>query len=149
MMNISQYLDPKLILLSLDKTERNEILETLIDKLYREGKLKQKNAFYRAILEREKIVSTSLGIGVAIPHAKLPAYNDFFIAMAVLKQEIDWGGFDHTPVRLVFMIGGPDNKPTEYLQLLSAFTGIIRNEDVRKKILTANSPDAIMALFKT
>jgi nitrogen PTS system EIIA component len=50
---------------------------------------------------------------------------------------------------LVFMIGGPDDKQTEYLQILSSLTGALKDEDRRKKMLTLNSPDAIVDLFKS
>lgn len=148
MFSISKYLDPKLVVISLQATDCEEILKKLVDLLYDAGKLPEKEPFYNAILEREKIVSTAIGMGVAIPHAKLPMYDDFFIAIATLKKEVDWGAFDSSPVRLVFMIGGPDDKPTEYLQILSTLTTIIKNEELRKKMLTLNSNEAIISLFK-
>lgn len=146
MINISKYLDPRLII-ELQVNGRDEALRTMVDLLQDAGKLRDKELFYSAILERERIVSTGIGMGVAIPHAKLPFYNDFFIAIALLKEGIEWHAIDGTPVRLIFMIGGPDDKQTEYLQILSTLTTVIKKEELRKKILTLNSPPAIIGLF--
>lgn len=146
MVKIARYLDPKRILF-LDVHTRDEALHAMIDKLDSTGKLKDKNSFYEGIMDREKIVSTGIGMGVAIPHAKLPDYDDFFIAIGILHRGVDWHALDGVPVRLIFMIGGPDDKQTEYLQILSSLTAALKDEERRKKLLTLNSPDAIIDLF--
>ncbi len=143
---ISKYLDPKLIT-RLDVDDRDGALRVLVEKLDQAGKLKDKEHFYNAIVEREKIVSTGIGVGIAVPHAKLSGYETFFIAIGVHSKGIPWEAIDNIPVRIVFMIGGPDDKQTEYLQLLSRLTLAIKDEERRKKILQFTSPDDIIALF--
>lgn len=132
----------------LDVESRDEVLTKLVDLLYAEGKVDSKESFLRAIMERERVVSTAVGMGVAIPHAKVPGYEKFFIAIGLLKKGVDWGAIDHVPVRLVFMIGGPDDKQTEYLQLLSTLTSAIKEEERRKAILKAALPEKIVLLFE-
>jgi nitrogen PTS system EIIA component len=148
MIKISKYLDPQLVT-HLDVETRDEALYALVELLYKAGKLQDKNFFYDAIIEREKIVSTGIGMGTAIPHAKLSAFDDFFIAIGVLRKGLDWNALDGAPVRLIFMIGGPDDKQTEYLQILSGLTQAIKDEQIRKKMLTLNSPTDIINLFNT
>lgn len=144
---ISKFLNPNLVkLLTVD--DRDSALRTLVDLLDEEGKLKDKDAFYQAILEREHIVSTGIGMGVAVPHAKLSGYETFFIAIGIHPKGIAWDALDGVPVRLVFMIGGPDDKQTEYLQLLSRLTLAIKDEERRKKILQLTNPEDIIALFR-
>lgn len=145
-MKISKYLHENLIFF-LDANSRDDALQKLTDLVFREGKLEDKQFFYDAILEREKIVSTGIGMGVAIPHAKLAGFEGFFIALAVLSKGVEWNALDEAPVRLIFMIGGPDDKQTEYLQILSTLTTVIKNEERRKKILTSHSPVEIAKLF--
>ena len=144
---ISKYLNPKLVK-QLNVESRDEALQALVDLLDNEGKLLNKEAFHQAILERERIVSTGIGMGVAVPHAKLSGYSTFFIAIGIHHKGIPWDALDGVPVRLVFMIGGPDDKQTEYLQLLSRLTLAIKDEERRKKILQLNNPEDIIALFK-
>lgn len=147
-MLISHYMDPQLVLF-LNTLTRDETLQQLVHHIYTCGKLDNKEAFYQAIIEREKIVSTGIGMGVAIPHAKLPFYDQFFIAIGVLQKPVDWHALDGAPVRLVFMIGGPDDKQTEYLQILSGLTQAIKDEERRKKLLSLQQPTAMIELFQT
>lgn len=146
MVKIFRYLDPNLVLF-FDAKTRDETLKILVEKLDKEEKLHSKSIFFDAIMDREKIVSTGIGMGVAIPHAKLPDYNDFFICIGILNKGVDWQAIDGAPVRLIFMIGGPDDKQTEYLQILSNLTMALKDEERRKKTLTLNSPTAIIELF--
>ena len=147
-MTLAQYMDKQLITFS-NAFSRDEILKELTHLIYEAGRIKDKKQFFEAILKREKIVSTAIGMNVAIPHAKLSGYDQFFIAIAILKQSVAWQSLDGSTVRMVFMIGGPDDKQTEYLQLLSQLTQIVKDEEVRKNLLTSSSPIDIIKLFQT
>ncbi|NGX56287.1 MAG: PTS system fructose-specific EIIABC component [Candidatus Anoxychlamydiales bacterium] len=132
----------------LKSKNRNEAISEMIDALDKKNVFKDKNKFYQAIIEREKIISTGIGMGVAIPHAKLDDLDDFFIAIGILKQTgIDWKSIDKNPVRIIFMIGGPESKQNEYLQLLSKLTIAIREVDLRKNILRLKAKEDILKLF--
>ncbi len=146
MHNITDYIEPQLISF-LDTETREETLSALVDLLEESGKLNDKEQFHKAVIDRENIVSTGIGMGVAIPHAKLSTYDDFFIAIGVLKKGVDWDALDHAPVRLVFLIGGPDDKQTEYLQILSSLTQALKDEERRKKMLNLASSDEILKVF--
>ncbi len=144
---ISNYLDERLVLF-LNADSRDDALAQLIQVLEKEGKLKNVKVFHDAILEREKIVSTGIGLGVAIPHAKLQGYEDFFIAIGIQRKKgIEWNALDGAPVRLIFMIGGPDNRQTEYLKILSHLTMAIKNEERRKKLLKTFDTAEVISLF--
>ncbi|MCX6994601.1 MAG: PTS sugar transporter subunit IIA [Chlamydiae bacterium] len=98
-------------------------------------------------MDREELVSTGLGMGVAVPHAKVSILSDFFIAIAVLKKGVDWGALDKAAVRLVVMIGGPANRPGDYLQILSRITLTLKAEELRKKILQLTDAQEIIDLL--
>jgi PTS system nitrogen regulatory IIA component len=144
---IFEYMDEKLIFF-LSANSRDEALRTLVDLTAENIDLPNPEAFYQAICDREKLISTGIGMGVAIPHAKMPEYEHFFITIGILQKGVDWHALDQTPVRMIFLIGGPDDKQTEYLQVLSHLTLLIKNEEIRKKMLTLNSKRAILDLFK-
>ena len=146
-MTISSYLDARRVLF-LSEGNRDDALLALVNLLDKSGKLQDKEAFYQAILEREKIVSTGIGMGVAIPHAKLTGYEDFFIAIGIQgRPGIEWNSLDGGPVRLIFMIGGPENRQTEYLKILSHLTMAIKDEQRRKKLFKAISSQEVIDLF--
>lgn len=132
----------------LNVDTRDEALQQLAHAAYVKNKVADEKLFYEALIEREKIVSTGIGMGVAIPHAKLSTYNRFFIILGILQRPVEWEALDTSPVRIVFMIGGPDDKQNEYLQLLSNLTFIIKNQEKRKAILALNDPDLILALLQ-
>lgn len=144
---ISDYLDKRLVVF-LKSEKRDDVLLELVTVLDKASKLKNAELFYNAILEREKIVSTGIGLAVAIPHAKLEGYDEFFIAIGIKRNNgVEWNALDAAPVRLVFMIGGPENKQTEYLKILSHLTMAIKNEERRKKLMKACTPEEVIELF--
>lgn len=147
MIRITDYLDPRLVAF-LNVDTRDEAINELVTLIHKTGRLQDKYAFYDAIIEREKIVSTGIGMGAAIPHAKLSTYEDFFIAIGILRKGLDWNSLDGSPVRIIFLIGGPDDKQTEYLQILSKLTQLIKDDQIRKKMLTLNSPEGMIELLK-
>ncbi|MGE0197622.1 MAG: PTS sugar transporter subunit IIA [Simkaniaceae bacterium] len=135
----------------LDASSRDEALHQLVDALGDTGEIQDRDRFYDAIVKREQVASTGVGMGVAIPHAKLKDFNHFFLAIGVQKgkEGIKWDALDKAPpVRLIFMIGGPDNKQNEYLKILSDLTKAIKDEDRRKNILNAESREQVVGLFE-
>lgn len=146
-LSIARYLEKPLIVF-LEEETREEAIASLVERLDVEGKLTDRDRFHQAILEREKIVSTGIGIGVAIPHAKMSHCSDFFIAIGIQKNKgIDWDALDGSLVRLIFMIGGPDNKQTEYLKILSHLTQSIKDEHRRKRLLRCSCESEVLDLF--
>ncbi len=147
MVRLSNYIDERLILF-LDATTKEEVLKQLVELAVTTKELPAKDRFYQAILDREQLVSTAIGMGVAIPHAKLPVYSDFFVAIGILRRGVDWNAIDDSLVRLVFLIGGPDDHQTDYLKLLSSLTVAMRDEQLRRRLVTATSPQAVAAILK-
>jgi len=147
-LKISDYLNIDNIAF-LEAKKRNDVILELVDLLYKSKKIRNKDQFYKKIIEREKIVSTGIGMGVAIPHAKFNEDDDFFIAVGILKtHKINWNSIDNLPVRLIFMIGGPEIKQNEYLQLLSKLTIVIKDENIRRSILKATNKQEIIKQFR-
>jgi nitrogen PTS system EIIA component len=147
-MSITDYLDDRLVVFLQSEAQLSSIDE-LIEALDLAHQLKDKEKFHQAILNREKIVSTGIGLGVAIPHAKLPEYEQFFIAIGVQEgRGIEWNSLDGSQVHLIFMIGGPDNRQTDYLNILSRLTMAIKDSARRKALLKATSAQQVIDLFK-
>ena len=144
---IADYLALKNILF-LDVATREDAISKLVSNLDIKAKI-DKKVFYKAVITRENIVSTGVGMGVAIPHAKMEDIPDFFISIGVQKQEgLGWDAIDKSLVHLVFLIGGPHERKEEYLQILSHLTAIIKNEFLRKKIMKSSSQEEILALLQ-
>lgn len=148
MLKIGDYLDENSVIF-FQASSQKEALEKLVKKAFDQNKVTDFELFLKKVEDREKIVSTGVGLSVAIPHAKLQGYDDFFIIVGILSKGIDWHAIDGHPVRIIFLIGGPDDKQNEYLQILSTLTSLIKEEDFRKKLLTTNSPKDIVNFLST
>lgn len=145
---LAHYIHQGAVLL-LPSLQRDEAIGALCDALVQQGILGQKRAFFDSVLHREKIVSTGVGLGVAIPHAKTNFIEDFFIALGVVQGEgIAWDALDNKPVHLILLIGGPERAQNQYLHILSRLTEIIRDENLRKSIIEAKDTQEVLSYFE-
>lgn len=147
MIQLADYVDERMIVF-LDAATKEEVIAQLVDLAISTKELPAKERFHQAILDREQLVSTAIGMGVAVPHAKLPIYSDFFVAVAILHRGVEWNAIDDTLVRVVFLIGGPDNRQTDYLKILSSVTSIIRDERLRRQLIRSTTPSAVAAILR-
>lgn len=131
----------------LDAPTRKEAIEQLLAQVEKQHRWVDPKAFHKAILDREQIVSTSIGLGVAIPHARIDSCKEFFVLLGILKTGVEWESVDHLPVRLVFLVGGPEDKPTEYLQLLSEVTLVVKDDKFRKELLKQKDAEGVFELL--
>ncbi len=143
MKSLSRLISPDRIV-RLDETSKNDCLRSLVRTLARSGGLDDQEAIYQTILEREKLLSTGFGLGLAIPHAKLRVVKDFLVGLGIHEQGVDFDSLDEEPVRILVMILGPDQRQDEYLKVLSRVTAFLK--DNREKLLDLQSADEIYEL---
>lgn len=129
----------------VEKTDKVSVITELAAKSLTLGKVADPDEFYAALMERETLMSTGIGLGVAIPHAKLSSIRDFFVTVGVLRQPVEWDALDRKPVGLVFLIGGPDASQGAYLQILAQIMLVIKNDARLMKLKAATSAEEIIA----
>ncbi|BDU51459.1 hypothetical protein HLVA_20280 [Haliovirga abyssi] len=132
----------------LETTGVKDTLEVMIAKAKEKGHIKDIEEFKNAIFEREDIVSTGIGLGIAMPHAKLDDIDEFFIIVGVAKQGLDWDSIDRKPVGVVFLIGGPEGKQKKYLKIISKLMLLVKNESRREKLFNSKKAEDIVDIFK-
>jgi mannitol/fructose-specific phosphotransferase system IIA component (Ntr-type) len=113
-----------------------EIVETLASA----PEVSDRERLLAAVLEREKIVSTGIGLGVAVPHAKIPEVSEFVVAYGRSKEGVDFGSIDDRPVHHVVLIVGPPDRQQRYLQFLATVTLKLKQPELRDALEKA--PDA-------
>jgi len=129
---------------------KEEALRELVDLMATSKAVADKDALMRAILEREKTLSTGVGIGVAVPHAMIPDVNDFVIAIGRSHKGIEFGALDEKPVLIIVMIAASDKHSRgEYLKVLARLMQKLRNKEFRRKVMFARNPKEIRAAFLT
>jgi PTS system nitrogen regulatory IIA component len=133
-----------------DKEDQHSALCLLVNQLVKEGKLKDPEGFYGALLQREKVVSTGIGMGIALPHAKMGGIEEFFLSIGIISGKgIAWGSIDALNVRLIVLIGGPDGKHKEYLKNLSQITHFLKDEERRERLMNATTAEDVVKIFET
>jgi fructose-specific phosphotransferase system IIA component len=147
-MKISDILDEKLVVTNLPGNEKEEIIDGLIRIVSQSSKVLDKDKVRTAIFEREKIMSTGVGNGFAIPHGKTDAVSDIVAAFGVTAHPIQYQSLDEKPVRLVFLLVGKDNLVGPHIKLLSRISRLMNKEEFRNKLLEAKSPREIILTFK-
>jgi fructose-specific phosphotransferase system IIA component len=147
-MKISDILTEDLVVAGLEGKSKNEIIDAMVTIVARSPKVLDRDKIRDAIFEREKIMSTGVGNGFAIPHGKTDAVSDIVAAFAVTNGPIDYDSLDEKPVRLVFLLVGKDNLVGPHIKLLSRISRLMNKEEFRQKLLTAGSAPKILELFR-
>ena len=147
-MKISDILTEDLVVTGMEGKTKEAILNGLIDLLAKSPKVLDGEKVRKAIFEREKIMSTGVGNGFAIPHGKTDAVTDIVAAFAVTADPIDYQSLDEKPVRLVFLLVGKDNLVGPHIKLLSRISRLMNKEEFRQKLLEQNSPREVLDLFR-
>ena len=124
---------------SLSSQDKFDAIRELIHKAPVFAGLGCRAELEEAVIQRERILSTGLGRGVAVAHGTTNTIEDIVIALGISEQGIDFDSFDNTPVHLLFVITNPPGRQMEYLVALSAVTRLVRDEAFRES-LRATAP---------
>jgi len=147
-MKITDILNESVIRTNLSGASKDEIINAMIELAATQKQVVDKARMRSAIFEREKIMSTGVGSGFAIPHGKTDAVSDIVAAFAVTAQPIDYQSLDDQPVRLVFLLVGRDNMVGPHIKLLSRISRLMNKEDIRKQLLEAETPNDVLEIFR-
>jgi len=128
--------------------DKDDLLKVMVDLAGNSNKLKDKERALKEIIHREEIMSTGIGFGVALPHAKTGAVEDTIIAIGVLAEAIDFQSLDNVPVNLVFLILGRENNVGLHLKLLSRISHLMNNAEFKEKLIVAKDEITAYNLIK-
>lgn len=129
----------------LETNSKEEALSQLLELLSKSRAVKDPAALRRAVFAREVLMSTGVGYGVAVPHAKIPTVESFVVAVGIAPEGVAYGSsLDDAPVRLVVMIAGPERSQEGYLKLLSTLMKFIKSE--KGKVLSSTTPQDVCRL---
>jgi PTS system fructose-specific IIC component len=146
---ISDILTEDFVVVGLDVSTKEDAINALVDIIAKSDKVKNANKVREAVFEREKIMTTGVGKGFAVPHGKTDAVTDIVAAFAITKKPIDYESLDGEPVRLIFLIVGRDNMVGPHIKLLSRVSKLMNDNNFREKLLNAKTPKEVVELFKT
>ncbi len=144
---ISELLQENFIDLDLDVVSKNEAIAKLSNLLCSSGKVSDHTDFVKAVMEREKLGSTAIGAGIAIPHARANTVNEVSIAFARSGRGIDFNSVDGDPVHLIFLLAAPIESGSLYLKLLARISRLLRYQDLIEDLKKATSKEEIVKII--
>ena len=147
-MKISEILEEKLVVTNLPGNTKDQIINAMVDLVSQSPKVIDKDKVRSAIFEREKIMSTGVGNGFAIPHGKTDAVSDIVACFGITAEPIDYQSLDDKPVRLIFLLVGKDNLVGPHIKLLSRISRLMNKEEFRNKLLGIQTPKEVLETFR-
>lgn len=145
-MEIEDLLNQTGVIARLRATSKKQVLQELAKRAADATGLPERQIF-EVLLERERLGTTGVGNGIAIPHGKLPGLKQLFGMFARLEQPVDFDAIDEQPVDLIFLLLAPEAAGADHLKALARVSRLLRDRAVCEKLRGANQPDAIYALL--
>lgn len=126
---------------------KHPVIEELVEIISTSELITSREAFRRAVLDREAVMSTGIGMGVAIPHARIPEVKDFVLAVGRSEHPIAFDSFDGGPVFIVIMIAANTNQQNDYLRVVARLVRVLRNSNNRRQVLEAKTPKEVRQIL--
>ena len=145
-MEITDLVTPAAVVASLKATSKKQAVQELAR---RAGELtgEQERAIFDVLLERERLGTTGVGDGVAIPHGKLPNLRRLVGVFARLERPIDFEAIDEQPVDLIFLLLAPGTAGADHLKALARVSRLLRDRQMREKLRGSETREALYALL--
>jgi fructose-specific phosphotransferase system IIA component len=146
-MKLSKFCDETLVSFDLQSTAKDDVLQELAGLVGSSRMVTDGERLLADIRERENLVTTGVGYGVAFPHAKTRAVKGIVIAFGRSAGGIDFDAMDHKPVNLFFLIAAPEDAIGAHLNVMARLSYLMKSEENRDRLLNASSPGDVLALM--
>ena len=148
MTEIHQILTNDTIRVGLPGLTKDEVMNNLVDLLKGHPAVHDPEEVRNAVFERERIMSTGVGKGLGLPHAKTAGVDDTVAAFALTERPIDFGAIDGKPVRLLFLLVGNEQSKSQHIKLLSRISRLMNRDSFRDRLLKARTPQELLRIFQ-
>lgn len=147
-MLLTDLISPERIKIPLEADEKDELLRELVGLVTRGTGVDDPADVLRAVREREAVLSTGIGHGVAIPHGKSPALGELRMAAGYTARPVDFDALDGQPVRLFFLLVGPESAAGPHIKALSRISRLVRKDAMRDRLLLARDADEFYGVLR-
>ncbi|MCP4897178.1 MAG: PTS sugar transporter subunit IIA [bacterium] len=147
-MRLYNHLNSNRVLITPDASGRDELFHQLVQTFIQDGLVDKENGIVDRLLEREAILSTGIGGGVAVPHAQIPGLGRLVMAASTHPQGVEYPSLDQAPVRLVFCLLGDASTAAEHLAGLARLARLARREDALDELVAATSGENFLATMR-
>lgn len=146
-MHLTELLTPERIKIPLVSTSKDEILGELVEVIGTSTPSRNLEEILRAVREREEVLSTGIGSGVAIPHGKSSAIDELILVAGVMPEGIDFEALDGKPVSLFFLLVGPEAAAGQHVKALSRISRLLRRDAFRIRLMEATTPEEFYSII--
>lgn len=147
-MNLLDILSPESTIVDLKGESKEDIITELVNSLAVGDTITDRDQVLQAVLDREKIMSTGIGDGIAIPHGKSAAVTELVAAMGTQRRGIDFDALDGEPAFVFFLLVSPANVSGPHIKALARISRLLKNDAFKKKLIEANSAEEIIATIE-
>jgi fructose-specific phosphotransferase system IIA component len=148
-MKLSKFCSEDLITFRLKSNDKNAVLDELVEIASTSKLVKDPKELLNDVREREELVTTGVGYGVAFPHAKTKSTKGIVIAFGRSDDGIDFEAMDRKPVHLFFLIAAPEDAIGAHLNVMARLSYIMKSEENRKKMMEVTSPGELLQMIDT
>ena len=145
-MNIKDMLSDKSFLVNFEASSKKNVLDELSKLAEKDIKIDSR-ILLEALTKREKLGSTAVGNGIAIPHANCPDIDKPKVFVALLSNSLDFNANDDQPVDIIFLLLAPDNSGSEHLQALALVSRLLRNKELTTKLRGCKNTESAFAVI--
>ena len=146
-MKLSKFCEENLVIFEMKAGTKDAALEELVDLAGTSNIVKDRDHLLADVREREELVTTGVGYGVAFPHAKTRSVKGIVIAFGRSDQGIDFDAMDHRPVHLFFLIAAPEDAIGAHLNVMARLSYLMKSAENRQGLMDATSPGDVLALI--
>lgn len=147
-MKISDILTVDSIVVDFEIDNKENLLKFMLDLVATSGKIIDKEQTLKEIFAREQVLSTGIGKGIALPHAKSKYVSDSCAAFVILKNPIEYDSLDGEKVKIIVMLIGLENNVAAHLKYLSKISRLLNNDTFRNQLLECSSSEQVLELLK-
>jgi mannitol/fructose-specific phosphotransferase system IIA component (Ntr-type) len=144
---LTELLTAERIRIPLHGRTKDDLLRELVDAVALDNGV-DRDEMLRAVREREAVLSTGIGLGVAIPHGKSSAISELRLAAGSALEPVEFDALDGEPVRLLFLLVGPETAAGAHIKALSRISRLVRQNDVRQRLIDATTPDEFLRALR-
>ena len=146
-MKILNYLKEEWVLPELQGTDKPSILTELSGVLVKPCQVSSAEEILHVLLEREKLESTGIGEGIAIPHGRLKKLKTFFISFGRSIKGVEFDSIDHHPSQLFFLVMAPENSAVDNLKLLGRIVALLKDTSFKKRLMEAHTQGELFKII--
>jgi PTS system nitrogen regulatory IIA component len=147
-MKLTDILTKGLVLPDLQARNKRAVMEELCQALSLERPELSAQALMEVLLERERLGSTGIGDGIAIPHGKLPNLSDLLLSFGRSQAGVDFDSLDGKPAHLFFLVVAPENSAGVHLKALARISRLLKSNAVRRELMQAKDAEEIFRIIQ-